>query len=870
MSASRTLCSKCASYLTSVVTRRPGTLARFTTVADARISSSTKRTGSKVKNTPKPLEDESDALNLNNNPNKTNKKKPRRPQKTDPVALFNEVVNKGESPTLKSQAPYESLGELELTAKLNGLKSTRMRARQSLSIFSNDIWPHLRTLPKPYPRHLYLAINDFFCRACDVMVSEAYGKEKLCTRMSKMIAAVGRYDVKVQNGLVLSLCLLLVHEEREAMRSEIAKELISLWKLISQIGRVSQRGQPMQFALTKPEELLADIDRLLEKSTQVPKGKFMDKRILALSAILNNLGVFQVSVLIPGLLATVAVLSDPELIPPQHLADVAPLFELVGTVLQRAELDHSFIKQVFYKMLSKNNGKSPLQERVPELRSLVEDRWPQAVRMLQEKDASWRRGLVKPADPSQAGFGILSKFHKQVRSAYQTDNTGGVIHIWEELNSALKKDSSLALQMRNEPDFLDFWHFIWCAARRPEMLQETQQMMQEIGLPPTIKTYTAMMHGWKKCKDGEKIEALWEVLANSGIKLDIHIWTERISGLIDVGKSQKGVDALAEMLRVWKAAVKNGQPDSAVPPTVEVVNAAFNGLMMRRDKAAAFSVLDWAGREGIRPDVQTYNILLRESLRNGGSSEDIQSLLRSMAESNVQPDTATFTTILEEVLGNMSGATAQEQVEAVDSVFADIKTAGVRPNMEIYAKMLFAVSSLSNGVDEAVEAVLNHMRANGHSSISPHMVLILLERILKHRDSTSNVSDQIAKLLDQHDFKSIVSGDQRLWEHVLSAYSITGDTVRALAVYDELHRAGRAPTRLFCLRDLLVALLENGEFVSAKRFVGEVLDEHKKRLAELPAKRWSHHFWHLAHAYGLLDLDKVPLNLRDAIKSGTP
>ena len=138
-----------------------------------------------------------------------------------------------------------------------------------------------------------------------------------------------------------------------------------------------------------------------------------------------------------------------------------------------------------------------------------------------------------------------------------------------------------------EPKFLDFLGYLFGVPRnRPNGPQEVLDLMNKLGIRPSLKTYTAMMHGWKMCKDSRRIEALWHSLTQSGMKLDAFIWTERISALIETGKPQAGIEALASMMYLWKEAVKEGKENRAVKPNTEVINAALKGLISQNAKSA--------------------------------------------------------------------------------------------------------------------------------------------------------------------------------------------------------------------------------------------------------------------------------------------
>ena len=445
-----------------------------------------------------------------------------------------------------------------------------------------------------------------------------------------------------------------------------------------------------------------------------------------------------------------------------------------------------------------------------------------------------------------------------------------MVAIWQTLKTKLHEDKDgamnedLAEKLRHNPEFLDFWIFVWCSVRRTSLLQETLDLTKEVGLSPTLKTYTAMMHGWKLTKDIAKIDSLWKVLEQSGIKLDTFIWTERISAYIESSKPQRGIEALSEMMKLWKAAVARKSTETAVKPSIEVINAAIKGLV-GQEKKAAYDVLAWAASEGIEPDVFTYNILIRASLRHDGT-DGVSHLLQVMAKQGIQPNGATFTIMLEEFLSKMHDASAAEQVGAIHHVLEDIAASGLQPNLETWGKMLNAVASLPDGgADEAIQVVQDRMRSSGQS-ITVHMVTILIERSLRRNPSDTEAMEA---LLEEHKFHGVSTGDQALWERVMTGYAVAGHTEAAMRIFNNLRAAGRPVTSLPCLQGLLNALLDANMGHEAGRMVSTVL-EYKmgtQRDDSIGEGYWKHAFWFLAQEKGLLQGLELPPDLKRIVGS---
>lgn len=906
MYASKTTCSRCALCMSRSILLSPhrhgahGAVAWLSSTAIDAASHSTARSSRE------PGQDDTTHAYRDSSSRRTlapvfpadKRQAQRRPShQSSAIALFNDIVQRSENTHEAtneartagnpSSMAAAALGEWE--GKMREIMQRSMQPEEKLRLFQEDIWPHIKEVRGQIPKPLYKSSTMFLFQMCDAVAEQGIARMSLA--LSKMLATIGKWDTDIRNQLILNLCHILIHRKNTSSeRNALLKELIDMWQHLSQLKRRSQTNRhELRFVLPSVEEVMADISKGIgERDQSSPEQKVSNMALptRALASIFIQLRIEQARDLVPGLLATMAVLSDPRFARLGAQFRMAPLLNLVSVALEHQPADVPYVRSVFARKIRFPPSK------LSEVESFVISQWPQAADLITNKDSTWRHSQSLPDRPSDRTSSTVSGhsiYHKQLRTAYRSRNTGVIMSLWGKMRARMERHPDMAQQLHEDPEFLDLWVFVWCAIRRPDKLQEALEVMRQVQLQPTIRTYTSMMHGWKVCKDVDRIEALWHKLVESGLELDLVIWTERISGLIETGKAQAGIEALAEMQAKWREALsREGSSERAasvaVQPTVEVVNAAFKGLL-KLDRQAAHDVLAWAGREGIQPNIRTFNILLRETLRSANPGDDAQSLLQAMKDQGIDPDAATFTILLEALLGGMKMAPAAEQVQAVQQVFSDMEAVGLQPTHETYGKMLHAVSSLANGgTDEAVAAVQAHMRAGGLST-TPHAVTILIQRALSRDPLPANAGAEIRNILEEHGLTSVNRGDQTLWERVVSAYAVTGELASAMSVFNQLSKAGRPVMSLPCLTDLLRALLAGGDAdvdadidaspttpaVAAAdhaREVVRVVLRHKLKRAALEAESskdddrfWKHHFWHLAREYDLVDWSEVPADL---------
>ncbi|KAH7244311.1 uncharacterized protein BKA55DRAFT_573615 [Fusarium redolens] len=841
MYASRTACSRCSSQLRSVPAsaKRLGAVASYSTTAEIPDTPRTRtKTASQSANPSR------ESKQRHNGPRKGfNAFKYKQKSDHDPtLALFKEIVSRADPEATPSteavRVPMPILNELEIITRLKEVTSRGVHPDERYNIFRDEIWPSIQGLEGQISKAIYTAVTQLLSNECGYMFQN--GLYKNSHDIAEKYRALGDYSLRLRNDLILNMCAKTSqHKNGSVERTELRQETLKMWQHISQLKRPSEANKEARFALPSVTEVLKD--------TEYSRGGASVQASRALASMFLQLPPPQALEVIPSLLATLAIASDKRYSGPDYKTQLSPLLILVRAVLSKYKIKQADIDTI----VAKSSSISP--ERLIALKEYVTEQWAIASTMISGESHAWVKASSQGPDPGARNS--LNNFHKQLRAAYRARDRGAIGSVWDALLVALRDNPGIKPQLAHDREFLDFWIFVWCAVRRSPRVQETLDLMHSLEVEPTVRTYTSMMHGWKMCKDIGKIEALWSQLVQSGMKLDAVIWTERVSALIELGQHQKGLQALAELVENWHRAVKQGKQSQAVEPSIEAVNAAFKSLL-NADPKAAHDLLAWAGKQGLAPNTRTYNILIRETIRMG-HHKDVDELLKSMQREGIEPDSATFTILLEAVIGRMEDASAEEQVAAIKAVFNDIEQAGLKPNLETYGKMLYALDGLPNCSDDVIAALQQHMRSNGFGSVlTPHMITILVERALRHDPPDIN---KIRNLLKGNNLTKVSTGDQTLWERVMTAHAIGGDVREAMSIFDDLAESGRPVTSLSCLKELMQALLENGDMDSAKRVVDVVLKHklHDRESKSANERYWRHHFWYLAQHNGLIDSQKL-------------
>ncbi|KAK7969163.1 hypothetical protein PG996_002398 [Apiospora saccharicola] len=462
-----------------------------------------------------------------------------------------------------------------------------------------------------------------------------------------------------------------------------------------------------------------------------------------------------------------------------------------------------------------------------------------------------RGGAAGHAKPPSSHQMVIEK---RLSRAFGTRHLEEVDRVWRDfIGKPVDFTPQRVAALQGQQDIFDSFINTYMAMDDPDRAIVVWNTLPRVGLKPTLKTWNVMLDGCKKSRNINALNTIWSRLQASGLPLDIPIWTTRVAGLIECGQPKAAIEALEELVKRWHMGQKGQQTDVLIP-TIEPINAAMGGLVRLNKLKAAQSLLSWSTRQGIRPDIVTFNILLRPLVRDG-REEEVKGLLNTMKTLKIEADAATFTVILDGTLAHVPLDDIQAQAGIVKAVFQKMHEAGLKSNLHTYGKMIYLLLKSGDHAQEAVKLVLSHLWAQGYE-LSPHIYTMLVEHYFARRPPDLDAVNKLLlrrRLLDYDDM------DRVFYNRVIKGFAHVGELGTALDIYRKLHAAGFM-VELDTQHDLLRALVHTGTEageIEAHQLVEGTVARFKELHSDdwqspQHSRFWGHAFWHFAVDSGAL------------------
>lgn len=582
---------------------------------------------------------------------------------------------------------------------------------------------------------------------------------------------------------------------------------------------------------------LADVEFRLPDLQHLRRGE--SSLYYALSKVLQGYAPLQLRPVIPLLVVTWVLFNDAARCLPGNRATASLFLATMAGLVVR----------------SKDSRTSPekLMDIPKTLVPYVGHRWTEMHKQLREWDDPMQSYLKHPTlirklDIAGSGRKHFIDVKNSLNKALSSKNGAMLERAWLDFFGHESPPSQKTIEeLQKLPAIWNQFIMAFNALRRPQRAIEVWETMHAVGLKPTIKTYTAMMEGCSRGRNAAALENVWNQIVALKVPLDTHVWTVRISGLIQCGKPEAGLAALEEMARIWNDRERlPALATQAVKPSIAPVNAALVGILRIDGVPAAMEILEWADRHNIAPDVFTYNTLLQTMVRR--APEQVDALLDMMKEQGVEPDEGTQTTLIEGMGPFLRSASPGEKVETVKRVLSMVSgNDSKKTNISAFAKLMFELlkeNESSAGIDVAVNHIMQQLWER-RLEPTTHMYTILAEHYLNR---TPPALDAAHQLIETHDLVNKPQMDHIFWGRVISGFMGAGDVDSAFAIFERV-KNGNLTMRLY--EHLLRALLARGKMEEATRLVRVVEEMSTSSGAEPDPHFMNHAFWDVARNHGL-------------------
>lgn len=637
------------------------------------------------------------------------------------------------------------------------------------------------------------------------------------------------------------------------LEKRLTKDLIGAWNIacrgIGQFENFHESNSPLYWS-TLPSISTVDAMKVHKK-----RGSHDVFGLLAPSFVLGSLKAFPIVAL-----TTFGLLTERTVATEELNVDLSPLLMVMSRVISIPGLDFSRIHSPYYA------------SNVAQCSDYVKTNWSD-IRARATEMAQYHHPEVdktKSERMSRASVQIsVSYINRRLHEAFTKKNLRQVDEIWADV-SKWPINTSGVEGSSAEPGTMsialaNYLILVYMGLRQPNRAIDVWNHMVQAGLTPTLRTWESMMTGTINARDPQALEQVWTKMKMAQVEPDTICWATRVGGLLTCRKTDAGVAALDEMGRIWIEAARQKYPsmdlaqlqlrndiEGAVKPSIEVINAAIGALFKNNVPKAAYKVLAWAGKFGIAPNVDTYNTLLRPLIRDGRSQEAM-ALLQRMYKTGVQPDSYTFTTILDETFRSLDGYTPEEANEIVQSVFAEMELAGVKPNIQIFGKIirqLLPHDGVAPGELATVNAVIDTMSKQG---VEPNAFIytMLLEQYFAQKppdmDGVRNTIERASNTKG--------GTDEIFWDRAIEGYARLNETGPAMRILGRV-QSSKGKVGWTAMRLLLLALVENQESELARTLVSNaVIDNGAPVPLEVRGheRQLSWDFWRLARSFGLVD-----------------
>ncbi|KAL4069703.1 hypothetical protein V8B97DRAFT_1968818 [Scleroderma yunnanense] len=199
--------------------------------------------------------------------------------------------------------------------------------------------------------------------------------------------------------------------------------------------------------------------------------------------------------------------------------------------------------------------------------------------------------------------------------------------------------------------------------------------MLKFGTKPTAVSWTALLDGYDNMKVPEDAEKAWDIMVAQGTEPCAMTYRAIISAFFN---SHKTAGAVKYFQLFQRRLAEGWMPDSG--DCLTVYNTVLHGLLINGREGDAHALLLRLREKGPKPDIVSFNTLLRYHGRRG-EFRRVSHILDQINEEGLTGDVYTFSTILSSLL--KIGRT-----DATDLILNLMRKQNIAPNAAIFSNII--------------------------------------------------------------------------------------------------------------------------------------------------------------------------------------
>ena len=454
-----------------------------------------------------------------------------------------------------------------------------------------------------------------------------------------------------------------------------------------------------------------------------------------------------------------------------------------------------------------------------------------------------------------------NQYSKSIHRAMDEGNYNALLNLWHRFSADLRS-GNLSKELSTGTIYADLlWAFI--SLSRHEEVPRIWDSMSRHNLEPTISHWNALLEFSRKTRNWHAAENFWLEMKRSLVTPDNQAWTTYIGILLNQGSWNQAIQTVDEMGIAWKQKKMelddfSGPPDahakdhplsesdhSQYLPSIVPINAVVSGLIRNKKHRPAQAILEWAARHySLKPDVATYNILLRDAVRNTNITA-ASSLLAEMPNNGVEADATTITILLDLHVrnpnSNFHSLSSKEQEEFITRELDRMFTTNRPATGHTYSTLLHALLTQPEPNFPAVQVVFNKMDS-AHYPIPPHIYTMLFTHYFNTDPPNLEAIDTLWRRIELERTKL----DHVAYDRMIEGYARLGHIAPMVQFLTRMADEGKAPGWV-ALEMSLRALMQKEQYELCEGLVHDIEQNAGllKSSSGHKARRGEKEFWTL-------------------------